>query len=184
MTKQFYTYLYRDPKDGTPIYIGKGFNKRAWEHQYDLGTHLSHTLRKRIREGYVPTPTINFEVDEQSAMEMEKFWIDFYGRKDLGTGTLFNLTSGGEGASNPSKEVIEARASKIRGVPRSQEVKDKISKANCGRTRTEEEKQAMSARSKAAGCRPPARKGSRLTDEQKAKLKGRTPWNKGLSRKV
>jgi hypothetical protein len=34
----------------------------------------------------------------KEACEMEKFWIGYYGRRDLGTGSLVNLTEGGDDA--------------------------------------------------------------------------------------
>ena len=102
MTKQFYTYLYRDPKDNTPIYVGYGYDTRAWQHYTSHNragekTALCKLLHERINEKQTPLPTINYEPDEGYAMEMEKFWINFYGRADLGKGTLLNLTDGGKG---------------------------------------------------------------------------------------
>jgi NUMOD3 motif len=133
MPVMFYTYLYRDPKDDTPIYVGKGTDARAWVHlNKSTNTRLDNTLRKREREGYAVEPIINFEVDEATALEMEKFWIDFYGRADLNKGTLFNLTDGGDGPA---------------GAIRSEETKARISEAQVGHSRlpthTEESKQKM-----------------------------------------
>ncbi len=30
--KRFYVYLWKDPKDGTPRYVGKGQDSRVWYH--------------------------------------------------------------------------------------------------------------------------------------------------------
>jgi hypothetical protein len=59
---------------------------------------------------------------------------------------LTNLTDGGDGNQNQkfSKESIEKRASKIRGIPRSEETKQKISQALTGIVRSEETKLKVS----------------------------------------
>jgi hypothetical protein len=41
----------------------------------------------------------------EDAQELEIFLIEQYGRRDLGTGPLVNLTNGGDGLINPSPEV-------------------------------------------------------------------------------
>lgn len=90
-------------------------------------------LRKRIKEGYDPQPIISYEADETTAHQMEMFWIAFYGRADLGTGTLFNLTDGGEGIS---------------GFIPTDETKKKMSLAHIGKPsyeRTAEQKKANGA---------------------------------------
>ena len=43
----------------------------------------------------------------EQACEKEKEFISIYGRKDLGKGTLVNMTDGGDGNNNFSKEVRE-----------------------------------------------------------------------------
>lgn len=83
----FYTYLYlRD--DGTPYYVGKGRGNRV----------------RQKDNRHVPVPTKQFVIiqdfeSETEALCAEKFLISFYGRKDLRTGCLRNLTDGGDGVS-------------------------------------------------------------------------------------
>lgn len=84
----FYTYKYVW-EDGTPYYVGKGKEDRAF-----------------VDHGEVPVPEdrnrIIFlieNVTEEEAFQHENEMINFYGRKDLGTGPLLNRTSGGQGVS-------------------------------------------------------------------------------------
>lgn len=90
---KFYTYLYLR-EDGSPYYVGKGTGNRAFiSHR----RHRSPQDRTRIK--------IQRWEDESIAFAFERYLIDFWGRKDLGTGCLHNMTDGGEGRGNPSENV-------------------------------------------------------------------------------
>lgn len=84
----FYTYWYLR-EDGTPYYIGKGKGQRAFygPHSVTIPSDPS-----RISLTYWPS--------EDKAFEMESFYISQFGRKDLGTGILRNLSDGGVGGSS------------------------------------------------------------------------------------
>ena len=144
-----YTYLYKDPKTNVPIYIGKGTNERAWDHLVSK-SHLGNLLRKRIREGYEIHPIINFEVDEQTALFMEEVWIEQYGRLDIKTGTLLNLTNGGEGTSGrkhteeTKRKIGEANAKSLLGHYPTQETIEKRRVGQTGKKRTDASKELMS----------------------------------------
>ena len=82
---QFYSYLWLR-EDGTPYYAGKGAGNRAF---------VSH---KRIYPPRDKSRILIFShVTEVEAFESEKAFIKWFGRKDIGTGCLHNLTDGGEG---------------------------------------------------------------------------------------
>ena len=83
----YYIYFYLRT-DGTPYYIGKGKNNRA----YSKNHSISVPPKERIT-----FPLIN--LTEEQAFSNEKEFIAWYGRKDNNTGILRNLTDGGEGAS-------------------------------------------------------------------------------------
>jgi hypothetical protein len=79
-------------------YIGKGFGKRAWSRQHRIKPPTNINLIVILHD----------DLDESDALQIEKNLILKYGRIDLGTGTLRNLTEGGEGASG-RKWTIEER---------------------------------------------------------------------------
>ena len=88
MTNEYYVYLYLR-EDGTPYYVGKGKDDRAF---------------KRRNMKYVQKPTDESRImiqskdlSEEDAFTLEKELIAKYGRKDIGTGILRNRTDGGDG---------------------------------------------------------------------------------------
>lgn len=85
--KVFYTYLWLR-EDGTPYYVGKGTGRRAFIPKYH-GVPVPSRDRIIVQE----------HPSEVDAFEAEKFMIAYYGRKDIGTGVLRNLTNGGDGCS-------------------------------------------------------------------------------------
>jgi hypothetical protein len=108
----FYIYLYKDPKSGEPIYVGKGQKSRMFHHMNNSSNdRLQKTINSRLKEGYEISPVKICEAaNEKHAFLLEKALIKFFGRADLGEGTLFNNTDGGDGVSNPSKEVRKKQA--------------------------------------------------------------------------
>jgi hypothetical protein len=105
--KRFYVYLIRDPRPGkrkVPIYVGKGNRDRAFRHVRRNATARNPMLaaiivKCRARRCEPPVKIVARFETEAEAFRAEKALILKYGRRDLGTGTLCNLTNGGEGAS-------------------------------------------------------------------------------------
>lgn len=132
-----------------------------------------------------PSIEIINALDESHAFLLEMSLIEIIGRKDLGKGTLLNLTDGGDGVSNP------AESSRM-----------KIGAANKDRKRTPEQIKVNSEYRKG---KPNGRKGLRYTQKKKdiphgnvdkvrsqefkdnlsSMYKGITAWNKGIpSRRI
>jgi len=88
----FYTYLWLRA-DGTPWYVGKGSDDRAWQRRRG---HWAPKDSSRILVQKHPSET--------DAFFAEIFLISYYGRLDLGSGILRNRSNGGDGATGLSPE--------------------------------------------------------------------------------
>jgi hypothetical protein len=115
---QYYTYAYLR-KDGTPYYIGKGKNNRAF---YKTKNEIKPP-RDKSRIIFLKQ-----NLTEEEAFKHEKYMIAVFGRKDLETGILYNRTNGGEGSSGLrlTEEQRKRRGEIQRGRPVKESVKLKI----------------------------------------------------------
>jgi hypothetical protein len=130
MNNYFYTYAYLR-EDRTPYYIGKGKGERAYKKsKNDIRPPKDKSRILLLKQN----------LSEEEAFHHEKYMIDVFGRKDLGTGILHNRTDGGEGSSGvlQAEETKLKRSSSLKGRSRPEEVKNKIGKKNKGRTQSQE----------------------------------------------
>ena len=101
-------YIYRHTRldTGHVFYVGIGglskddnykraYSKKDRNNYWNNIVKITHFKIDIISDGWISI---------EEAYEKEKFWISFYGRSDLGKGSLCNFTDGGEGNSNPTKE--------------------------------------------------------------------------------
>jgi hypothetical protein len=105
----FYVYVYRDPrptKNNQPVYVGKGTGDRDLSH-WSRGSHnkpfQDFIAHLKVRGLVAPCERVFETEDEQAAFTKEIELITLYGRRNLNTGTLFNLTDGGEGVAGMRK---------------------------------------------------------------------------------
>jgi len=112
----YYVYAYLRPKDskygkvGTPYYVGKGKGKRAFDRYNNYG---------RLPKDKKNIVFLRCNLTEEEAFAAQKHFIQYYGRVDLGTGCLRNLTAGGEGSSGfgPESRRKMSQAAKRRWAP-------------------------------------------------------------------
>lgn len=123
--RNYYVYLYLKP-DGTTFYVGKGkddrwkyhLNEARKDNTTDKNNLKLNTIRKILKSGQEPiVKFVDSNISEEQAFELEQFLISEIGRIDLGTGTLTNLTNGGEGSSGilVSEDTRHKRRLKMQG---------------------------------------------------------------------
>jgi NUMOD3 motif len=158
---QFYVYAYIRQRNspignaGTPYYIGKGKDDRAWE------KHGKTPVPKDISRIII----VDHNLTEEEAFTLEVKMIADYGRVDNNTGILRNRTDGGEGPSgairtdatklkiskstkgktfSDATKLLMSKANANKGKPISDATKLKISKAKKGKTFSDATKLLMS----------------------------------------
>lgn len=143
----FYVYAHCKIGSGIPFYIGKGFANRAYSkcgrNQFWRNVVKKHGYRIDI---------IFENLSEEVAILFEKYYIEMYGRRDLGSGPLVNMTEGGEGASGRSvspetrEKISKAQMGEknhLFGKHHTEEAKGKISNSNLGKTLSKDHKEKL-----------------------------------------
>jgi hypothetical protein len=122
-------YQHRRKDNNEIFYIGIGLtDKRAYHIKY----------RGKFWKDYTSKYQYEVEITHQNiiweeACVIEKYLISFYGRRDLGLGTLVNMTDGGDGLINPSIEIRNSIGEKHKNKKISQKHKDILSTKNAGK---------------------------------------------------
>jgi len=168
---RFYIYAYirshdsKNGKAGTPYYIGKGQDNRAWEKHFKV----------RVPKNKFNIVILESNLSEIGALALERRYIKWFGRLDSNSGILHNKTDGGEGGhgilhteeskikmskaireyhknnpniaahSNETKAKISAALKGKPGKKHSTETKNKISQAQIGKKLSEKTKNKISS---------------------------------------
>ncbi len=163
--RKFYVYAYLRSRDseygnvGSPYYIGKGQGHRAYSKK--------HFAKPPSDESQIVF--LGRHMTEADALQAEMLLIHLYGRIDLGTGCLRNMTDGGDGCSGRilSLEVRESISSKLTGRKNgspSEETRRKIGAASStslrGRTLSAEHRRNIST----------GQKGRKFSTESRRKI--------------
>ena len=90
----YYVYLHRKKVTGEVFYVGKGKGRRS-----KVSKNRSKFWKAIVNKHGYTIEIVCDGVQEWYAIELEKELITFYGRRDLGNGSLVNMTDGGEGTS-------------------------------------------------------------------------------------
>jgi hypothetical protein len=139
----FYVYVHTKIGEDIPFYIGKGKGNRAYSKK-----GRSAWWNRVAKNGF--KVELEFEnLDEKTAFQMEEDLIKMWGRRNIDTGCLVNLTDGGEGLSGyimsdetkkKLSEISKSHPKVLEGIrnariantgkPRSEETRRKIGEGN------------------------------------------------------
>ena len=131
-------YLHRKQTNNEIFYVGMGGVKRVYSKQ--RSKIWEDTVKKY---GYYSVVIAN-NLSKEDAFELECFIIKELGRKDLKTGSLVNMTDGGEGNMGLSCSIEKRRKYNMSKIERNSEWKRKISEAHKGKIFSKETLKKMS----------------------------------------
>lgn len=157
----YYVYAYLRKSNNLPYYIGKGKINRAFKKHE--GISVPKDKSKII--------FLEKNLSEVGALALERRYIKWYGRKDLGTGILLNKTDGGEGTSGiiHSIESNEKRRLKSTGYKHTEKSLKKM--------KVPKSEEYINKYLRGAKFSP--ERLSKMSESMLGKNKGKPAWNKG-----
>jgi len=134
----YYIYALIDPRDDKIFYIGKGTGTRAYQHaQFKDGNnnpYKDRKIKKIFKENMEPLVKFLYEniEDESLAYSLEESVI-----QQIGINNLTNMSESKNPPSRsgwkPSKETLKKRSDSLKGIPRTEEWCQRLSKAKQGK---------------------------------------------------
>lgn len=137
MSDVYYVYLHIKSSNGEPFYVGKGKANRV------TSTHGRNKFWHNIVNKYgYDIIFLDKNLSPEKAIELETYWIERIGRRDLGNGTLVNLTNGGDGTAGRKvdRSYYKGENNPFYGKTHSEDTKEKIRESNKRRVWSEESK--------------------------------------------
>ncbi len=166
-------YVYRHIRLDTnqPFYIGIGTDKNYFRANQKTGSKRNKYWNNIISKTKYEVEILFDNLTWEEACNKEREFISLYGRKDIGTGILSNMTDGGEGATNV--KVSEITREKL----------SKLGKKRIGKKFTDEHRKNISLAKIKANSIPPSRKGASMSLESIKKII-ETRNKNGIGRKL
>jgi hypothetical protein len=159
-----YVYIHKRLDNHEVFYVGIG-SDNTFRRAYDKTQRGKHWKDMTKRRPFTVTIT-HTDIIWEEACAIEQYLIAFYGRKDLGLGSLVNKTDGGDGPYGAivTQETREKLSRKLKGKrpwcegqKLSEETRRRMSAARTGRVTTEEAKIKISAAHKGKCVSPKTR---------------------------
>ena len=169
--KRFYTYAYLR-EDRTPYYIGKGQARRIYSKQKNINQPKDKSRVIFLKQN----------LTEEDAFKHEIYMIAVFGRKDLETGILRNMTDGGEGPSGAvrseewKRKLSERQKGEkhyLYGKKHSEETRMKMSEVRKGIIFSKKHKEKISEGKK----NPTEETRRKMSEGNKGKNKNKKWWN-------
>lgn len=146
---QYYLYFHINPLLNTVFYVGIGKtyyknNKPKRPYSKRNRNKFWHNIVNKYN--YI-VDIIETNLTKDEAIIKEQFYIKWFGRRDLGLGTLVNMTDGGDGNYNPTIETrlkIADTQRKRKGYKMSKNAIENMIKAKTGTKHTDKTKEKIS----------------------------------------
>lgn len=135
--RKIVVYQHRRMDTNEVFYVGIGLESRPYDTN-NRNKHWNHIVKNTKYDIEI----LDTFYDWDTASDMERRLISEYGRRDLGNGTLVNMTDGGQGSLGrvAKSETLEKLSKLAKGRKLDKEWRRKMSESRTGLRRTEEQK--------------------------------------------